>query len=107
LGDGEAFYRRFGVDDVTMRTGELGSSGSVLPPESVVRGFDSGTSDIERKFVVASKHITTDLTASVEQALSDTGTVGRLAYRLARGLSAQLTVGTINGAALIYRGSSD
>lgn len=103
LGGGEPFYRKFGLDEVTMRTGELGSAGSVLPPESVVRGFDSGTSDIERQFIVASKRLSDDLTASVEQALSDTGTVGRLAYRLGRGLSAQLTAGTVNGAALVYR----
>lgn len=106
LTDGEPFYKRFGLDEVTMRNGELGSSGSVLPPESVVRGFDAGTSDIERKFIVASKHLSENITASVEQALADTGTVGRLAYRLGRGLSAQLTVGTINGMALIYRGFS-
>lgn len=106
LTDGEPFYRRFGLDEVTMRNGELGSSGSVLPPESVVRGFDAGTSDIERKFIVASKNLSENITASVEQALADTGTVGRLAYRLGRGLSAQLTVGTVNGLALIYRGFS-
>lgn len=103
LSDGEPFYRRFGLDEVTMRSGTLGSVGSILPMESVVRGLDSGTSDIERKFLVASKQITAGLTASVEQALSDTGTVGRLAYQLGQGLSAQLTVGTVNGLALIYR----
>jgi len=100
--DGEPFYRRFGIDELGMRSGSLGSVGSVLPVESVVRGFDGGTSDIERKFVVASKHLGERLTASVEQALSDTGTVGRLAWRLGRGVSTQLTGGTVNGLALIY-----
>jgi len=100
--EGEPFYRRFGVDEVGMRSGSLGSAGSVLPVESVVRGFASGTSDIERKFVVASKRLRDGLTASVEQALSDTGTVGRLSWHLGRGLSIQLAGGTVNGLALIY-----
>ena len=103
LGDGEPFYRKFGIDELSMRSGELGSTGSILPVESVVRGLDSGTSNIENQFVMASRRITEDITASIEQALSDTGTVGRLSYRLARGLSAQLSVGTVNGIALIYR----
>lgn len=103
LGDGEPFYRKFGIDELTMRSGELGSTGSILPAESVVRGLSSGTSNIENQFIVASRRLTAGITASIEQALSDTGTVGRLSYRLARGLSAQLSVGTVNGLALIYR----
>lgn len=103
LGDGEPFYRKFGLDEVSMRSGELSSVGSILPAESVVRGLDSGTSDIERQFMVAAKHLASGFTVSLEQALSDTGTVGRVSYRLARGLSAQLSAGTVNGLALIYR----
>lgn len=103
LGGGEPFYRKFGIDELTMRSGELGSTGSILPVESVVRGLDSGTSNIENQFAVASRRIADGVTASIEQALSDTGTVGRLSYQLARGLSAQLSVGTVNGIALIYR----
>src|SRR5690606_17461625 len=43
LGDGEPFYRRFGIDELSMRSGELGAAGSILPVESVVSGLDSGT----------------------------------------------------------------
>ncbi|CAM5273836.1 translocation/assembly module TamB domain-containing protein [Eoetvoesiella caeni] len=103
LTGGEPFYRKFGLDEISMRSGTLGSTGSLLPVESVVRGLDSGTSDIERKFVVASKNLSEGLTVSLEQALSETGTVGRLSYQLARGLSADLSVGTVTGIALIYR----
>ncbi|TAL75192.1 MAG: DUF490 domain-containing protein [Burkholderiaceae bacterium] len=103
LTDGEPFYRKFGLDDVAMQSGTLGSTGSILPVETVVRGLDTGTSDIERRFVTASKNLSKGFTVSVQQALSDTGTVGRLSYRLARGLSADLSVGTVNGIALIYR----
>jgi translocation and assembly module TamB len=75
----------------------------VLPSESVVSSMDSGTSDIERRFISASKTLASGFTLSVRQALNDTGTVGRISYRLARGLNAELSVGTINGLALIYR----
>ncbi len=103
LGSGEPFYKKFGLDEVSMRSGELGSVGSILPAESVVRGLDSGTSDIERKFMVAAKDIGAGFRVSLEQSLSETGTVGRVTYRLAQGLSAQISAGTVNGLALIYR----
>jgi len=100
---GEPFYRQFGLDELSMRAGALGATGSLLPVESVVRSLDAGVSDIERQFIVASKHIGQGFTLSVEQALSDTGTVGRISYRLARGLNASLSLGTVNGLALVYR----
>lgn len=103
LSEGEPFYQKFGIDEITMRSGDVGAASSILPAESVVSGLNDGTSDIERRFVQASKRITDDLTLSLRQALSDTGTVGRLGYRLARGLNAELTVGTVNGLALVYR----
>ncbi len=103
LSGGEPFYRRFGIDEVSMRSGELGAVGSILPAESVVRSLDSGTSEIERKFMVVSKTLSSGFTVSVEQALSDTGTVGRVSYRLARGLTAQASAGTVSGLALVYR----
>ncbi|MCC2594774.1 translocation/assembly module TamB domain-containing protein [Pusillimonas sp. MFBS29] len=103
LGDGEPFYRKFGIDELSMRSGELGAAGSILPAESVVSGLDSGTSDIERKFIQVSKAVGGGVTLSIRQALSDTGTVGRASYRLARGLTAEISAGTVNGLALIYR----
>ena len=103
LSDGEPFYRRFGIDEVSMRSGEIGSVASILPVESVVGGLDRGTSDIERRFVNVSKRLTSGVTISIRQALSDTGTVARASYRLARGLTAEASVGTINGLALVYR----
>lgn len=103
LTDGEPFYRRFGIDEFSMRSGELGSTGSILPVESVVSGLASGTNDIERRFVLASKTLSKNLTVSIEQALSQTGTVGRLSYRLVRGLRAEVTAGTVTGLALVYR----
>ncbi|MGB3835497.1 translocation/assembly module TamB domain-containing protein [Castellaniella sp.] len=103
LSKGEPFYKRFGLDELSMRSGELGSSGSILPVESVVRSLDTGASPIEQQFVRASKTLSTDLTASLEQALAQTGTVARLSYRLMRGLQAEVTAGTVSGLALVYR----
>lgn len=103
LSDGEPFYRRFGIDEVSLRSGELASVASVLPVESVVSGLDTGTSDIERRFVNISKRLSNGVTLIIRQALSDTGTVARASYRLRRGLTAEASVGTINGLALVYR----
>lgn len=103
LTDGEPFYKRFGIDEFSMRSGELGSTGSILPVETVVSGLASGTNEMEKRFVLASKTLSKDLTASIEQALSETGTVGRLSYRLMRGLRAEVTAGTVTGLALVYR----
>ena len=106
LSGGEPFYKRFGLDELSMRSGELGSSGSILPAENVVSGLDTGASPIEQRFILAGKTLTSDLRLSLEQALSDTGTVARLSYRLMRGLQAEVTAGTVNGLALVYRWSS-
>jgi hypothetical protein len=86
-----------------MRSGDLGSAGSILPVESVVKSLNSGTSNEERKFIAITKALTADISVSLEQAMADTGTVGRASYRLARGLTAEVSAGTVNGLALIYR----
>ena len=103
ISGGEPFYRQVGIDEVSMLSGDLGAVGSVLPAESVVNGLDSDDSDAERKFLLISKNMGHGITLSIRQALSDTGTVGRASYRLARGLTAELSAGTVNGLALIYR----
>src|SRR5699024_1826148 len=103
LGDGEPFYRKFGIDEVTLRSGEIGSAGSILPAESVVSGLNDRGSELERQFVEVTRHLARGFSVSVRQALSDTGTVGRISYRLARGLNAELSVGSVNGLALIHR----
>ena len=103
LTEGEPFYRKFGIDEVSMRAGSLSSAGSILPADSVVSRMDSGPSNVENRFIAASKFLAGGITAAVHQALSGTGTVGRLSYELKRGLNAELTVGTANGLALVYR----
>ena len=104
LGNGEPFYRRFGLDDVSVRNGAIGSSGSVLPAESVVSAINQNSdNDLATQFIVASKRFSNGITLSIEQALAGSQTVGRASYRLARGLSLDIKAGGVTGIELIYR----
>jgi len=104
LGGGQPFYKQFGLDDVSVRTGSLGSSGSVLPDRTVASEVNSDSdSDLATQFIVGSKTFSNGITLSVEQALAGSETVGRASYRLARGLSLDLKGGGVNGLALVYR----
>jgi translocation and assembly module TamB len=103
-GDEEPFFKKLGLDDVSMRTGSLGSSGSLLPDRTVAGDVNrSSESDLATQFIVASKRFANGITLSVEQAMSGTETVGRASYRLARGLSLDAKGGGVNGLALVYR----
>lgn len=104
LGGGQPFYKQFGLDDVSVRTGTLGSSGSILPDRTVAGDVNRDSdSQLATQFLVASKSFANGITLSVEQALAGSDTVGRASYRLARGLSIDLKGGSVNGIALVYR----
>jgi len=104
LGDGEPFYRQFGVADVAIRSGAMGSSGSLLPDTTVASSvFRSSSADLETQFLVASKRIADGVTFSVEQGMSGSETVARLSYQLSRRLSVDLKGGGVNGIELVYR----
>lgn len=103
-GNGEPFYRRFGLDDVGIRSGSVGSSGSLLPDVTVAGSVNrTGDDDLSSQFIYASKTFADGITVGIEQALSGSETVGRIGYRLAQGLSLDLKTGTVNGLELIYR----
>lgn len=104
LGGGQPFYKQFGLDDVSVRSGAIGSSGSLLPDRTVAAGVNRDSdADLATQFLVASKRFANGITLSVEQALAGSETVGRASYRLARGLSLDLKAGSVNGIALVYR----
>jgi translocation and assembly module TamB len=105
LGGDTPFFKQFGLDDVSIRNGTLGSSGSLLPDRTVASSAVSSTNDsnLATQFIVASKRFANGITLSVEQAMAGTETVGRASYRLARGLSLDLKAGGVNGLALVYR----
>ncbi|WP_447991606.1 translocation/assembly module TamB domain-containing protein [Achromobacter spanius] len=104
LGGGQPFYKQFGLDDVSVRTGNIGSSGSILPDRTVAGNVNrDSNSQLATQFLVASKSFANGITLSVEQGLAGSDTVGRASYRLARGLSVDLKGGSVNGIALVYR----
>ncbi len=104
VGGGEPFYRKLGLDDISIRSGNIGESGTVLPEKSVASSVNQeSSSDLAQQFFVASKRFENGMTVSVEQAMAGTGTVVRGSYRLFRNLSADIKAGTVNGLELIYR----
>ncbi|MGU9990095.1 hypothetical protein D0839_03970 [Bordetella avium] len=103
-GKGPPLYKQFGLDDVSMRTGAIGSSGSVLPDRTVASSVNrDADADLATQFLVASKNFANGITLSVEQAMSGSETVGRASYALAKGLSLDLKGGSVNGIELVYR----
>src|SRR5690606_22939489 len=65
LGGGEPFYRQFGLDDVSIRSGAMGSSGSLLPDRTVASQVNlDSDSDLATQFLVASKHFSNGITLS-------------------------------------------
>ena len=104
LGGGQPLYKQFGLDDVSVRTGAIGSSGSLLPDRTVASSVNrDADADLATQFLVASKNFANGITLSVEQAMAGSETVGRASYRLARGLSLDLKGGSVNGIELVYR----
>lgn len=104
LGGGQPLYKQFGLDDVSIRSGAIGSSGSLLPDRTVASSVNrDADSDLATQFLVASKRFANGITLSVEQAMAGSETVGRASYRLAQGLSLDIKGGSVNGIELVYR----
>ena len=103
LSDGEPFYKRFGIDELSLQSGDIGGAGSILPPTSTASSMESEVSEVEKRFIQASKVFGQGFTIGIRQALADSGTVGRATYRLSRRLTAEVTLGTVSGMALLYR----
>ena len=105
-GDGtsEPFYKQLGVDDIAIRKGDVGESGSILPYRTVGDSTSYlGQNDISEQFLQITKQFERGISASIEQALSGSGTVGRVSYRLMRGLTVDAKVGTVSGIEMVYR----
>ncbi|HTK02120.1 MAG TPA: translocation/assembly module TamB domain-containing protein [Bordetella sp.] len=104
LGNGEPFYKQFGLDDVTVRNGTLGGSNSLLPDQTVAGNVNQDASQtLGTQFIVASKNFAKGVTLSVEQALAGSETVGRISYQLSRRWSVDVKGGSVNGLELVYR----
>lgn len=100
---GTPMYKQFGLDDVGIKSGAMGTAGSLLPDNTVASQATNNNDTVENQFLVASKRFSDGLTMTVEQALSGSGLVARLSYWFSRRLSADLRVGEVNGLGLTYR----
>lgn len=100
----QPFYKQFGLDEVSIRSGAIGSSGSLLPDQTVAGSTNrDSNSSLATQFLVASKRFANGITLSMEQALAGTDTVVRFSYRLTRSLSLDIKGGGVNGIAVVYR----
>lgn len=103
-GTSEPFYRQLGIDDIAIRKGDVGETGSLLPRRTVGDSTSYiGQEDISEQFVHIAKRLRDGVNLSIEQALSGSGTVARVSYTLIRNLTVDAKVGTTNGLELVYR----
>src|SRR5690625_5329032 len=49
LSDGEPFYKRFGIDELSLQSGDIGGGGSILPPTSTARRMESEDFEVGKR----------------------------------------------------------
>jgi translocation and assembly module TamB len=95
--------RRLGIDEISLRSGEIGGAGSLLPRSSVagnVRG--NGSTNLSGDIVTIGKRLSDNITISYEQAVAGTASVVQISYQLTRRLSVLARAGTENALDLVY-----
>jgi translocation and assembly module TamB len=95
--------RTLGIDEISVRSGQVGGAGSILPRQSVagsLRGTEVGTASAE--IITIGKRVSDAVTISYEQALSGAANVVQLSYQLSRRLSLVARAGTENALDLVY-----
>ncbi len=95
--------RRLGIDEISLRSGDTGGAGSLLPRSSVagnVRGNGSG--NLAGEIVTIGKRLSDDITISYEQAISGAASVVQVSYQLSRRISVLARAGTENALDLVY-----
>lgn len=96
--------RRLGIDEISLRSGDAGGAGSLLPRSSVagnVRGNGNG-GNLAGEIVTIGKRLSDDITISYEQAIAGAGSVVQVSYQLTRRLSVLARAGTENALDLVY-----
>ncbi|WP_306575453.1 translocation/assembly module TamB domain-containing protein [Oligella urethralis] len=102
--ESEPIYKQLGIDDIAIRKGDVGESGSLLPRRTVGDSTAyQGQDDIAEQFIKITKRLKEGIDLSIEQALSGSGTVARVSYTLIRNLTVDAKVGTVNGLEMVYR----
>ena len=104
------FAQSLGIDEVTLRSGELRSAGSLLPQSSVagdLRGDRVNTASASTEILSIGKRINESITISYEQAIAGTESVVQLTYRLTQRLYLVARAGTENAFDLVYSWTFD
>lgn len=99
----EPISRQLGLDEIGVRSGNVGSSRGLLPDRTVAGDSTSSAYALSNsQFLVIGKRLSDRLYASFEQALSGRDGVVKLSYRLTNRVSAVAKGGTLNGLDLLY-----
>lgn len=99
---GEPITRQLGIDELGVRSGNVGSTRGLLPERTVAGDSTSSTSQLASQFFIVGKRISDKVYVSFEQALAGRDGVVKLSYKLTDRLSVVGKGGTINGLDLLY-----
>lgn len=101
-GIGSQLSRRLGIDEISLRSGELSAVGSILPRSSVagnVRGTGTGVSS---DIITVGTRLSENITVSYERAIAGTSNLVQVSYQLTRRISVLARAGTENAIDLVY-----
>ncbi|GAA4334181.1 hypothetical protein GCM10023144_26170 [Pigmentiphaga soli] len=101
-GDSEPLSRRLGVDEIGVRSGNVGSTRGLLPERTVAGSSTTSTTQQASQFFIIGKRLSNAVYVSFEQALSGRDGVVRASYQLTRRLSVVAKGGTLTGLDLLY-----
>jgi translocation and assembly module TamB len=97
--------RQLGIDEISLRSGQVGTGTSLLPRQSVagnLRGDTVGTAGAGAEIVTVGKRVNEALSISYEQALSGAANVVMLSYQLSRRISLIARAGTENALDVVF-----
>lgn len=99
---GEPITRQLGIDELGVRSGNVGSTRGLLPERTVAGNSTSATTQLASQFFIVGKRISDTIYVSFEQALAGRDGVVKLSYKLSDRLSVVGKGGTLNGLDLLY-----
>jgi translocation and assembly module TamB len=101
-GYGTQIARRLGIDEFSLRTGEMSSAGSLLPRSSVAGNVRGSGSTATTEIVTVGKRLSDNITISFEQAATGAESLVQIVYQLTRQVSVVARAGTENAVNLVY-----
>lgn len=94
--------RRLGIDDLSIRAADSGTTMSLLPRQSVAGRVRGQAVTVGGEIVSIGKRLSDELTLSYETATSGAGNVVQLSYQLTRRISVVARAGTESALDLVY-----